>query len=133
MNARMLHPSIERTTVRHIDGGWISYVDPSLYPKARFSETKPYYAPECLSDLRGPDSGIIKLPHSICWGLNRWFNLSRRSSLHQVYQTVLQEGKIEDIIQYLDHTILLSIWSELILPPRVTHLWEQKVKGLNYV
>ena len=131
MNDRIPHPSTERATVKPIDGGWISYVDPNLHPKAHFSETKPYYAPKSIFDLYGPDCGSVKLPHAIYWGPDRWFNLSRRSSLYQFYQTVLQEGSVEDINKYLDYKVLLSIWSDLLLPPRVTHLWEHKVKGLN--
>jgi len=129
----MPHPSVERATVKSVDGGWISYVDPSLYPKAHFGETKPYYAPKSVSDLQGPGSGYIRLPHAVYWGPDRWFNLSQRSSLRQVYQTVLQEGSIVDINKYLDCEILQSIWKELLLPPRVVHLWEHKVKGFDNV
>lgn len=133
MSTEIQHPSIARTTVKPTDDGWVSYVDPSRFPKVHFSETKPYFAPRSILDLNGPDSGFIKLPHAVYWGPDRWFNLSRRSSLHQVYQIVLQEGSIEDINKYLDQEILLSIWSELMLPPRVIQLWEHKVKGLKNV
>lgn len=133
MDTRRLHPSLKQATVKYIDGGWVSYVDPQIYPKSSFGETKPYYAPESVFDMFGPDYGSIKLPHTVYWGPDRWFDLSRRSSLHQLYQTLLQEGSIEDINSYIDREILLSIWSELLLPPRVIHLWEQKVKGLSNV
>ena len=129
MKARMTHPSTKQATIEQVDGGWITYVDPRRFPKARFGDTKPYYAPLSLDNLQGPDSGIIKLPQSVYWGPNRWFNLSHRSALREVYQTVLQEGTIEDIIEYLDGKVLLSLWNDLPLPPRVVHLWEQKVLG----
>jgi len=129
MKERVTHPSTELATIEHVDGGWITFVDPSRYPKARFGETKPYYAPYSLDSLRGPDSGVIKLPQSVYWGPDRRFNLSHRSALREVYQMVLQEGTIEDIIEYLDSSVLLSLWNDLMLPPRVTHLWEQKVLG----
>ena len=131
MQARTPHPSTKQATIEHIDGGWISYVDPSRYPKARFGETKPYYAPETLDSLRGPDSGIIKLPQSVYWGPDRLFNLSHWSALREVYQMVLQEGSVEDINDYLNRDVLLSIWSDLSLPPRVAHLWDQKVIGAS--
>ena len=133
MDTRRTHPSFEQVTVKPVDGGWVSYVDPQVYPKSRFGETKPYFAPESIFDLRGPDCGSVKLPHAVYWGPDRWFNLTRRSSLRLFYQTVLQEGSIEDINIYLDREILLSIWNELLLPPRVIHLWEYKVKGLSNV
>jgi hypothetical protein len=44
-------PSIKNATEKPVDGGWISYVDPQVYPKARFSETKPYYAPKSIADM----------------------------------------------------------------------------------
>ncbi|MCL2883330.1 MAG: hypothetical protein FWF30_02520, partial [Coriobacteriia bacterium] len=131
MTTKTQHPSIKRATLQAIDGGWVSYVDPHVYPKASFGETKPYFAPESLTDLHGPDSGVIRLPHSIYWGPDRWFNLAHRSSLHLVYQMVLQEGSIEDIDTYLDQTTLLSIWNELSLPPRLSDLWQRKVCGMR--
>jgi len=131
MTTQHQHPSVKQATVKPVDGGWVSYVDPKLFPKARFGETKPFYAPESLAGLHGPDSGIIKLPPTIYWGPDRWFNLSHRTSLHQVYQMVLQEGGVEEIGKYLDPEILASIWDELSLPPRLSSLWEHKVSGIK--
>jgi len=132
MTTQLQHPSVKRATIKPIDGGWVSYVDPQTYPKAHIGETKPYFAPRSLADLYGPDSGAIKLPPAVYWGPDRWFSLSHRSSLHQVYQMVLEEGSIEDINTYLDRRILLSIWNELSLPPRLSYLWEHKVRGVKY-
>ena len=132
MNTQVKYSLANNATVKPVKGGWISYVDPQVYPKARFGETKPYFAPGSLLSLNGPDSGVIKLPITIYWGPNRWFSLTRRSSLHQVYQMVLQEGSIEDINKYLDRNILLSIWSELSLPSRLCELWELKVPGMSF-
>ena len=133
MIAKPQKSSIDRAMVKPVTGGWVSYTDPKAYPKAHFGETKPYFAPKNLANLNGPDSGAIKLPHTVYWGPDRWFNLTCRSSLHQAYQMILEEGSIEDIILYLDRNVLLSIWKDLSLPPRLFHLWEHNVEGLANV
>jgi len=130
---QVTHPSIKQPTVKPIDGGWVSYVDPHEYPKAHFGETKPYYAPNDVSTLQGPDAGLIKLPLDIYWGPDRWFNLIRRSTLHEAYRTILQEADIEEINLYINRDVLQSIWSELDLPARLTCLWEDNVKGFKHV
>ena len=93
---RALHPSIKRATVEPIDGGWVSYVDPQKYPKSHFGETKPYFAPLSIDSLQGSKMGMIKLPITVYWEPDRWFNLSQRSTLRNAYRMILQEGRIED-------------------------------------
>ena len=115
-----------------VEGGWVSYVDPQQYPKAHFGETKPYFAPHDVSTLHGPDSGVVKLPLTIYWGPDRWFNLSRRSPLRHAYHMILEEGTIEEMNLYLNCAVLLSIWNDLTLPPRLSYLWEHKVEGLTH-
>ncbi|MDR1185230.1 MAG: hypothetical protein LBK67_10625, partial [Coriobacteriales bacterium] len=68
-------------TIKPVENGWVSFVDPRNYPRAHFGDTKPYYAPNNLNSLNGPDSGMIQLPLNIYWGPDAWFNLLRRSTL----------------------------------------------------
>jgi hypothetical protein len=129
MRSGILHIPV---TVEPVEDGWVSFVDPRHYPRAHFGDTKPYYAPNNLDSLSGPDGGVIKLPPTIYWGPDAWFNLLQRSTLRIVYQMVLEEGDIEDFEQYLNREILLSIWDDLCLPQRLTQLWEEKVEGLRH-
>ena len=118
-------------SIKLVKGGWVSFVDPALYPKAHIGDTKPYYAPENLKTLLGPDSGMIKLPLHLYWGPDRWFNLRHRAALRNVYQMVLEEGSIKDFEQFLNWEVLIAIWDDLYLPIRLASLWEEKVKGLK--
>jgi hypothetical protein len=123
--------SNQGVTIKPVDGGWVSFVDPRQYPKAHFGDTKPYYAPIKSESLIGPSSGMIKLPLHLYWGPERWFNLGHRASLRNVYQMVLEEGEVEDLGRYLNNEVLEAIWDDLFLPTRVSALWETKVIGFR--
>jgi hypothetical protein len=119
-------------TVMRVKRGWVSSVNPSEYPKASFGDVKPFYAPTDITSLSGPDCGMIKLPINLYWGPDRWYNLLRKSSLREAYQTVLEEGTIKDIQTYINREVLLSIWNDLYLPVRLRMLWENHVKGMPH-
>ena len=120
----------ETHTVEAVDGGWVSYAVPAPGSRLHFSDTKPYYAPQDLDELRGPTEGYIRLPHSVHWGSsNRLFCLTKHGSLRQAYQTLLEEGTIDDLKSYLNAEVLRAIWDDLRIPPRMNALWQNKVIG----
>jgi hypothetical protein len=119
--------------IEKVDGGWVSYGAPSGggSGKVRFCDTKPYYAPLSVDYLTGPSEGMIKLPHHIHWGSgDRLFSLTKRGSLYQAYQAILESGSVEDIQTYINKNVLMSIWNYLKIPPRLSRLWTERVAGL---
>jgi len=116
--------------VETVDGGWVCYAVPTPGSRLRFSDTKPYYAPQYLDELQGPTEGYISLPHCVHWGSSdRLFCLTRHGSLRQAYQALLEEGTITDLKTYLNAEVLRAIWDDLRIPPRMNALWQNKVIG----
>jgi hypothetical protein len=111
--------------IESVPGGWVSYIRPSDYPKASAGDVRPYYVPRDLGRLAGQEVGIVKLPHHVYWGPDRWFNLTRRYQLRNAYAMLLQEGNLEDIEDYINKSILQAIWQSLTLPPRLRATWEE--------
>ena len=98
--------------------------------RVRFRDVKPYDAPSELSDLRGPRGGTIVLPHWVYWGPNPGINLDVRHEVIKAYQAAIQEGRTADQVKLLNRDLLIEIWPELMLPPRVRSLWENRFSEL---
>jgi hypothetical protein len=96
-----------------------------------FRDVKPYEAPEALTQLRGPGSGLLALPGRVYWGPEPLINLDvRDGSERMAYQAVISEGSAEDQIMLLDHGLLVELWPRLVLPRRVRELWETRFPEL---
>jgi hypothetical protein len=88
--------------------------------------SRPVAIPEDFSSReRKPASGRVTLPLHIWWSEpERSFDLSRTEDLRRVYGLVLAEGTEEDVLHFIDPTILIAIWSDLLLPTYVERAWE---------
>ncbi|HEV3356918.1 MAG TPA: hypothetical protein VG247_08995 [Pseudonocardiaceae bacterium] len=53
----------------------------------------------------------------------RLYRLSERGDRARVYEMVLREGREEDILRYIDGTLLVDLWDELVLPQAVRAAW----------
>lgn len=105
-------------------------VSPQGSIRVRFQDVKPYDAPASLHDLRGPRDGEFVLPHHVHWGPHRKVNLSRAGDVLTAYQAVISEGMVGDQVTLLNRSLLLELWSELILSARVRNLWEGRFPEL---
>ena len=94
----------------------------SLRPTSRWRSSTP---PADWSDHTGPIEGIVELPFRLYWsdGNNR-FDLTKRSRLLSLYQTVLAEGSEEDVRTFLNRRVLLDRWDDLWLSPAVHEAWD---------
>jgi hypothetical protein len=83
--------------------------------------------PRALTDLHGPTTGSIGLPARLFWSGPRpreirW-DLAYRDRRRDLYEIVLVEGPIDDIIQSIDGESLVEVWDRKYLPQRVRAAW----------
>jgi hypothetical protein len=88
-------------------------------------ESRPVAIP---ADIDAPGhekaSGRVELPLNVRWsGPPRIYDLSDRRDRSMVYEQVLQEGTEDDVRRFIDVDVLLELWDELVLPPRVRRAW----------
>ena len=118
--------------VRHTGG--MASTDPVASTRRHYADHRPYPdPPDRLADLSGPTSGTIELPITIDWGPKRVYDMGRDADRRVVYEFVLQEASTtEEVGEYVNGTILASVWSRLWLPRRVRELWEERFPELAH-
>ncbi len=80
-----------------------------------------------LSELNGPTSGIVELPHRLFWQPDRHVDLDRPGLLAWMYETVLTEAiRIEELQTWLHGPTLTRLWPALYLPRGVRRAWEER-------
>ena len=89
--------------------------------------------PHALTDLHGPTTGSIGLPMTLFWSGPkpqdvRWdvTDLDRRRDL---YEIVLVEGTLDDIVTLIDGPALLEVWDRMFLPRHVRAAWLPLIDG----
>ncbi len=76
---------------------------PSTRAGGRFGIDHDGFVADNLNELTGPTSGIVTLPHHICWSASPTRNLDNASTVISMYQTVLHEAStVEDLNTWLD-------------------------------
>ncbi|MEV0396210.1 hypothetical protein [Polymorphospora rubra] len=99
-----------------------------------YGARKPYVVADSLDDLRGPTKGRIALPHHLDWSGDPGYDLDRPARLATMYKTVLNEASsVEDLHTWIDRQLLIQLWPQLWLPPRLRQLWERKFPELAAV
>jgi len=81
-----------------------------------------------LASLDGPVGGLVELPLRLFWSSpDRTFDLGSPFMRRWLYQTVLREAsRPEDLTRYLDASMLITLWPDLILPAGVRQAWEER-------
>lgn len=74
-----------------------------------------------------PAAGSIGLPARLFWSGPRprevrW-NLADRDRRRDLYEIVLVEGTLDDIVQLIDGKSLVEVWDQMYLPQRVRAAW----------
>lgn len=83
--------------------------------------------PRALTDLQGPTTGSIGLPAALFWSGPhprdvRW-DVTDPDRLRDLYEIVLVEGTLDDIVQLIDGPGLVAVWDRMYLPHRVRSAW----------
>lgn len=67
----------------------------------------------------------VALPLRLNWSEpGRVFDLANRAQRARVYEIVLREGGPEDVRAYVDGTLLVDLWDDLVLPRDVRAAWQ---------
>ncbi len=95
-------------------------------PTAR---VRPVAIPDDLDALdREPLRGEIELPRHVRWsGPAVTYNLDDRAHRRTVYEQVLREGTVENVVRYIRLSELVELWEELYLPNNLRRAWAQRL------
>jgi transcriptional regulator with XRE-family HTH domain len=95
------------------------------FAKHRTRRGRVVYVPDALPQLRPQNAlGTVALPLRLNWSdPGRTFDLRDRADRARIYEIVLREGEPKDILAYVDGTLLVDLWQELVLPREVRDLW----------
>ncbi len=88
---------------------------------------RPYAVPSDLAELRGPASGVLRLPLSVYSsgaGAGREFDLTDPAQQAELYEIVLTTGTAADLARYLHADLLRALWPGLWLPAALREAWE---------
>ena len=84
-----------------------------------------YEVPNRLPQLP-PERALatVQLPLRLNWSDRaRLYRLADRTDRARVYESVLREGTADDVLAYVDGTLLTDLWSELVLPRDLWAAW----------
>ena len=97
-----------------------------------YAATRPYTVPDTLDELTGPTTGVVELPGHLDWGPRREYNLDKFNDSRLLYMRVIRESThVEDLRRFLNAQVLMHLWPQLVLPPRVRALWEDRFPSLG--
>jgi hypothetical protein len=97
-----------------------------------YAAIRPYTVPDTLDELTGPTTGVVELPGHLDWGPRRTYNLEDFSDSRLLYMRVIRESThVEDLRRFLNAQVLTRLWPQLVLPPRVRALWQDRFPSLD--
>lgn len=72
----------------------------------------------------------VELPLHLNWSdRGHHFDLRDRRQRARVYEIVLREGGIDDVLAFLDGALLVDLWADLVLPAAIRAAWQTVVTG----
>lgn len=88
--------------------------------------------PRSLDELRGPTSGVVRLPLRIHWSgpdpQGVGWDTGSAARRARLYEIVLREGDLDDVRQLVDGRELVRLWDGLFLPPWLRAAWAPLVE-----
>lgn len=89
--------------------------------------------PRSLDELRGPTSGVVRLPLRIHWsgpdpqGVE--WDTGSADDRRWLYEIVLREGDLDDVRRWVNGRSLVDRWDDLHLPPWLRRAWAPLVES----
>lgn len=96
-----------------------------------FSEVRPYEVVDSLTELHGPEHGVLRLPVELVWGGRTEFDLDDTYDRTAVYKIVLEEGTDHHLRELINGRLLAAIWPQMHPARPVRALWERKFPQLR--
>jgi transcriptional regulator with XRE-family HTH domain len=103
----------------------------TLQHRIKFSEVKMprgrrIHVPNRLWQLNPVDAfRTVQLPLSVNWSNpGKEFDLSVRRQRARLYEIVIREGMPKDILKFIDGSLLIDLWQEIVLPQAIRTHWE---------
>ena len=103
----------------------------TLQHRIKFSEVKmprgrPIHVPNRLWKLNPADAfRTVQLPLSVNWSNpGKEFDLSIRRQRARLYEVVIREGMPKDMLKFIDGSLLIDLWQEIVLPQVIRTHWE---------
>ena len=103
----------------------------TLQHRIKFSEVKMprgrrIHVPNRLWQLNPVDAfRTVQLPLSVNWSNpGKEFDLSVRRQRARLYEIVIREGMPKDILKFIDGSLLIDLWQEIVLPQVIRTHWE---------
>jgi transcriptional regulator with XRE-family HTH domain len=103
----------------------------TLQHRIKFSEVKMprgrrIHVPNRLWQLNPVDAfRTVQLPLSVNWSNpGKEFDLSIRRQRARLYEIVIREGMPKDILKFIDGSLLIDLWQEIVLPQVIRTHWE---------
>ena len=89
--------------------------------------------PGDLSELVGPDHGVVELPLHLAWSGLRRFDLDEPRLRMGLYRILLAEGMREDLVRYVNRDVLVAIWPVLrtLVSRAIRDVWEEAFAELH--
>ena len=89
--------------------------------------------PRSLDELRGPVTGVVRLPLRIYWtGPDpesvEW-DVSNPQRRARLYEVVLREGDLADVRALVNGQELLRLWESLYLPRWLRTAWQPLIEA----
>lgn len=103
----------------------------TLQHRIKFSEVKMprgrrIHVPNRLWQLNPVDAfRTVQLPLSLNWSNpGKEFDLSVRRQRARLYEIVIREGMPKDMLKFIDGSLLIDLWQEIVLPQVIRTHWE---------
>ena len=89
-----------------------------------------YAVPDRLPRLPTEQAlATVQLPLRLNWSdPGRAYRMAERADRARVYEAVLREGAAEDVLTYIDGTLLADLWPELVLPRDLRAAWSPLIE-----
>lgn len=91
---------------------------------------RPFVVPDRLWSLYPPDAvATVDLPHHLFQRRRqRSYELRNRSDRARAYELLLRYGKPEDIVEFIDGSLLIDVWDKLDLPDPIRRAWSTLIQ-----
>jgi excisionase family DNA binding protein len=91
-----------------------------------YGDRRPYVVVDDLHSLRAPTKGVVTLPISLDWGPDPTYNMADAQDRQTMYERVLSEAlHVEQLQTFLNEELLVELWSQMWLSPRIRTAWEE--------